>query len=105
MNLNLNLKEILECGSNVSITLNAKDLQEAINYTISSTRKELEQLITDDKKDAYLSPKQVSEMLDVNLSTLFLWSKCGYLIPLEIGGKRRYRKSIIKDMLKHEKKE
>lgn len=103
--MNLNLKEILECGSNVSITLNAKDLQEAINYTISSTRKELEELITDDKKDAYLSPKQVSEMLNVNSSTLWRWKQCGYLIPLEIGGKRRYRKSIIKDMLKQEKKE
>ena len=101
----MNLKEILECGSNVSITLNAKDLQEAINYTISSTRKELEQLITDDKKDAYLSPKQVSEMLNVDLSTLWRWKKCGYLIPLEIGGKRRYRKSIIKDLIKHDKKE
>lgn len=101
----LNLNQILESGSNVSITLNAKDLQEAINYTISSTRKELEQLITDDKKEVYLSPKQVAEMLDVNLSTIFRWKKCGYLIPLEIGGKRRYRKSIIKDMLKHEKKE
>jgi len=101
----MNLKEILECGSSVSITLNAKDLQEAINYTISSTRKELEQLITDDKKDAYLSPKQVAEMLGINLCTLWRWKQCGYLIPFEIGGKRRYRKSIIKDMLKHEKKE
>lgn len=102
----LNLNQILESGSNVSITLNAKDLQEAINYTISSTRKEFEKLITDNSKDdAYLSRKQVSEMLNVNLSTLNRWRKNGYLKPVEIGGKRRYHKSVIKDMLKHEKKE
>lgn len=102
----LNLKEILESGSNLSITLNAKDLLEAINYTISSTRKEFEQIITDNSKDdAYLSRKQVSEMLKVNLSTLNRWRKSGYLKPIEIGGKRRYHKSVIKDMLKHEKKE
>ena len=99
----MNLNEILECG-NVSITLNAKDLQEAINYIISSTRKELEQTIIDDKTEAYMSPKQVSVMLNVDKSTLWRWKQCGYLIPLEIGGKRRYRKSVIKDMLKHDKK-
>lgn len=100
----MNLNEILECGSNVSITLNAKDLQEVINYTISSTRRELEQSIIDDKQEAFLSPKQVSEMLNVDLSTLWRWKQCGYLIPIEIGGKRRYKKSIIKEMLKNDKK-
>lgn len=101
----MNLNEILECGGScISITMNAKDLQEAINFTISSTRRELEQFIIDDKTEAFMSPKQVSEMLNVDLSTLWRWKKCGYLIPLEIGGKRRYRKSIIKDILKHDKK-
>lgn len=100
----MNIKEIIENGQNVSITMNAKDLQEVINYTISSTRRELEQSIIDDKQEAFLSPKQVSEMLNVDLSTLWRWKQCGYLIPLEIGGKRRYKKSIIKEMLKNDKK-
>ena len=100
----MNIKEIIENGQNVSITMNAKDLQELINYTISSTRRELEQSIIDDKQEAFLSPKQVSEMLNVDLSTLWRWKQCGYLIPIEIGGKRRYKKSIIKEMLKNDKK-
>lgn len=92
----MNTQDLFKLGTNVSITLNVKDLQEVINYTISATRKELEQIVTDDKTESYLTPKQVSQMLGVDTSTLWRWNKRGYLIPIEIGGKRRYPKSVIK---------
>lgn len=93
------LENILMSGANVSITLTANDLKEIINYTIASTRKEIEQVIIDDNSEVFMSPKQVSEMLGVDLSTLWRWNKRGYLIPLEVGGKRKYRKSDIKTKL------
>ena len=80
---------------NVSITISASDLLEVINYTITSTRKELEKVILDEKSEIYLSPKEVSKLLGVNTTTLWRWNKRGYLIPIEIGGKRKYRKSDI----------
>lgn len=95
----MDVKEIIESGLNVSITLSAKDLQEVINYTIISTRREMERAIVEEKTEVYLSPKQVSKMLNVAECTLWRWNKCGYLIPIEIGGKRRYRKSVINAML------
>jgi len=90
------LEELLKDSSRVSFTLTAKDLLEVINYTVNATRRDLEQVIIDDKTEIYMSPKQVSEMLDVDASTLWRWNKRGYLIPIEIGGKRRYPKSVIK---------
>lgn len=89
------INELLNSGANVSITISANDLLEVINYTVTATRKELEQLIIDEKSEDYLSPKQVSELLGVNTTSLWRWAKRGYLVPLEVGGKRKYRKSDI----------
>ncbi|GAT63401.1 helix-turn-helix domain-containing protein [Paludibacter jiangxiensis] len=93
------IEDIMKNGTNVSIALSAKDLQEVINQTVKATREEIEQLIVDDKSEVYLSPKQVSEMLDVDLSTLWRWDKRNYLKAYSIGGKKRYRKSDIKNKL------
>jgi len=92
MNLN---DELIKTNGNVMYIITANDLQEVINYTVTTTRKELEQIIIDEKSEVYLSPKEVSKMLDVDPSTLWRWGKRGYLVPLEIGGKRKYRKSDI----------
>ena len=89
------IEELLKNGTNVSITISVKDLQEFVNYTITATRKELEQIIIEEKSEVYLSPKQVAEILDVSLTTLWRYSKSGYLKPLEVGGKRKYRKSEV----------
>lgn len=91
----MNVNELLKNGANISITMSANDLIEVINYTVTATRKELEQVIIDEKSEVYLSPKQVSELLGVNTTSLWRWAKRGYLVPLEVGGKRKYRKSDI----------
>ena len=95
----MNLEDILKNGSNVSITICAKDLLEVINYTVSVTRKELEQCIIEDKLEAYMTPKDVSVMLGVHVTTLWHWNKRNYLKPIEVGGKRVYLQSEIKAML------
>ena len=64
-----------------------------------STKRELEQAITDANAETYPSPKKVAEILDVNESTLFRWRKKGYLTPIEVGGKRRYKMSDVNQIL------
>ena len=87
-----------ECG-NLTLSIKAGELVEAIEYCINRTRRELEQVITDANSETYPSPDQVSKMLDVDKSTLWRWRKQGYLIPLEVGGKRRYKMSDVKRIL------
>lgn len=89
------INELINNGANVSITISASDLLEVINYTVSTTRKELEQVIIDKKSENYLTRQQAAEMLGVSLVSLYRWSKRGYLVPLEVGGKRIYLKSDI----------
>lgn len=87
-----------ECpGLQVTITLG--DLIEANTMLIADTKKELEQLITDQNAETYPSREKVMEMLDVSQSTLWRWQKAGYLVPLNVGGKRRYKMSDVKRIL------
>lgn len=87
-----------ECpGLQVTITLS--DLIEANTALIADTKRELEQLITDQNAETYPSREKVMEMLDVSQATLWRWAKNGYLVPLNVGGKRRYKMSDVKRIL------
>ena len=92
------IKIAKECPA-LNLTVQAGELLEMVNYCVLSTRKELEQQITDANTETYPSRQKVAEMLDVDLSTLHRWSKQNYLVPLEIGGKRRYKMSDVKKIL------
>jgi hypothetical protein len=92
------IKLAKECPS-LNITVQAGELLEMVNYCVLSTRKELEQQITDANTETYPSPDQVAKILDVDKSTLWRWRKQGYLTPIEVGGKRRYRMSDVKKIL------
>jgi hypothetical protein len=84
----------------INLTVTAGELLEMVDYCVLTTRKELEQQITDANTETYPSPEQVAKILDVDKSTLWRWRKQGYLIPIEIGGKRRYRMSEVNKILR-----
>lgn len=93
-----------ECpGLQVTITLG--DLIEANTMLIADTKKELEQLVTDQNTETYPSREKVMEMLGVSQSTLWRWQKAGYLVPLNVGGKRRYRMSDVRRILEGDAQE
>jgi hypothetical protein len=92
----MNLYDILNDSPNLNITINAGQLLEVVNYAISKTKSEFE---AKQAPEQYLTRKQTAEMLEVDLSTLWRWNKQNYLIPVEIGGVRRYRMSDVKKIL------
>lgn len=51
------------------------------------------------KSDVLLTPREVTELLDVNLTTLWRWHKEGYLTKVYIGDKPRYKQSDIDRIL------
>jgi len=95
----MNILDILKDTPNVNLTINAGQLKEAIDYCVTKTRLDLEQQITDANMETYSSRQKVSEILDVDLSTLFRWSKSGYLVPIKVGNKVRYKMSDVKHIL------
>ena len=93
------LLELVESHPDVIISIRAADLLAANEELIKRTRQELEQLNTDANTETYPSAKKVAELLDVDKSTLWRWAKVGYLVPINVGGKRRYRMSDVKRIL------
>lgn len=91
----MSLQEIIQSGANVSITIGTNDLLQFANHLIHSTKKELESTILAKKKEMYVTPDEASGQLHVDRSTLWRWAKNGYLIPVEVGGKRLYKQSDI----------
>lgn len=93
------LLELAEERRNIIISISLSDLIECNEELIRRTKIELEQQITDAASETYPSIKKVAEILDVDKSTLWRWAKSGYLVPIEIGGKRRYRMSDVNRIL------
>ncbi len=49
--------------------------------------------------ESYYSFKHVAAMLDVSTRTLNRWQAQGYLVPVMIGGQRRYKKSDLERII------
>ena len=94
-----NITSMMENGANITVAITLEDLRRFHQEVIADTKKELEAQIAEDRGERYLSIKQVCEMLDVDPSSLWRWRKRGYLVPAEIGGKRRYKMSDIRRIL------
>lgn len=90
------LLELAEENRNIIVAVSLADLIECNEELIRMAKAELEQQITDATAETYPSAAKVAEILDVNKTTLWRWAKSGYLVPIEVGGKRRYKMSDIK---------
>jgi len=95
----MDIQEIIKTGANFTVSIGINDLRDWHKEVIEDTKRELEQAVISDKMETYPTPNQVSEMLGVDLTTLWRWAKKGYLVPIEVGGKRRYRMSDVKAIL------
>ena len=87
-----------ECPDLV-VSIKLGELVEANSLLIAETKRELEQTIADQNAETYLSREKVMEIFGVGQTTMWRWQKIGYLVPINVGGKRRYRKSDINRIL------
>jgi hypothetical protein len=83
----------------VTVAVGLSDLTEWHKEVIADTRRELENEIASAKAETHVSPKRAAEIFDIDPSTLHRWKIKGYLTPVEVGGKRRYRMSDINRIL------
>lgn len=94
------LIDLLSIQKSISITIELNDLLLFADYLIESAKKEWEATIAAKKAEKYASPANTSVQLHVDKSTLWRWAKIGYLVPIEVGGKRFYKQSDIDKILK-----
>ena len=95
----MTIADIIKNGTSINVTMSKDDLQELLKETVRTTKMELEASILADKAEKYLSPNSVCKILDVHLTTLWRWSRKQYLVPIEIGGRRKYLWTEVKALL------
>ena len=99
----MDIRELIQTTPNVSITIGANDLMGCLRLAIKEAKEEWEAAITAKKTETYVSPAKASEQLHVDKSTLWRYGKNGYLVPVEVGGKRLYKQSDIDKILRKQK--
>lgn len=87
----MNIKEILNSGTNVQLVINALDLKEAFLQWSEEAKGEVKQTPVEN----YLTTPETAKRLGVDETTLWRWDKSGYLKKIRIGGKVRYRESDV----------
>lgn len=95
----MSIAELIKKDANITLAISINDLRDWHREVIQSTKREIEDAVISDKSETYPTAKQVSEILGVDLSTLWRWEKRGYLVPANVGGKRRYKMSEVKQIL------
>jgi hypothetical protein len=95
-----NIAELMtNSDANFNITIQKSDLIDFANFMISKTKTELEAEIVAKNSERYVPRLETCNILKVDQSTLFRWAKRGYLVPMEVGGKRMYKMSDLTRIL------
>ncbi len=93
----MSIKELLASNANVCVSINVADLNEFLLQVINDKMEAQKQ----EEEEAYLTRDEASRMLGgAALSTLWRWEKTGYLTPVRMGSKVRYRKSDVLKIIK-----
>lgn len=87
----MNIKELIQSGGNISVTVNVLDLKEAFSQW-AEENKPVKQEATDTK---LVSAADAIALLGVTRTTLARWAASGYLMPIKVGKKVKYRKSDV----------
>ena len=76
-----------------------EQLQKAITEKINGQLEELKKSFQPKTPEEFLSRKATAQLLDINLSTLHLWTKKGILQSYGISGKVYYKRSEVESAL------
>lgn len=93
------IQDILEKRGGTLLLISAEDLKKAIKDTVSEARRILESEVVSGKGEFLLTTNEVLERLSISRKTLYNWEKRKYLVPIEIGGKKRFKLSDINSIL------
>ena len=82
----ISLRDLLESGANVSVTVTLDDLK----AILKEAAKGIKQTAEEPTAEEFLSRKEVLALLKIDSSTLWCWEKTGYIKSYPFGGRKRY---------------
>lgn len=87
-----------ECPGTI-LSVKADDLIAANNQLVERILQENAKRDQEKESLSYLTREMVLSKLSIGPTTLWRWAKTGYLVPINIGGQRRYKSTDINDIL------
>ena len=87
----MSLRDLLESGANVSVTVTLDDLRTILNEAAKGTKPAAQEQTTEE----FLSRKDGLALLKIDSSTLWCWEKTGYIKSYPFGGRKRYRREDV----------
>ena len=87
----MSLRDLLEAGANVSLTVTLDDFRTILNEAAKSTKPAAQE----EAAEEFLSRKEVLALLKIDSSTLWCWEKTGYIKSYPFGGRKRYRREDV----------
>ena len=98
----LDLFELLREFPEANLTVHAGDLGHFARELLAEARQDFEReraAIAEEKKEEYLTPEMVKTLLRISESTLYRMAKTKILLPVFVGGQKRYRRSDLDKIL------
>jgi len=97
--MSINVLELIKDCPKFNITVSAEDLTNMVYYCIAETKRQIEQTLSDSKNETYLTRKETAKLLDCDLSSLWRYKQNKLLVPSKVGGKNKYKRSEIMNLL------
>ena len=94
------IQDVFATGVATLVVMKADDLKQTIIETVKEAKRNMEKDIALNNSEVLLTTNQVLERLSISRTTLWHWVKKRYIIPVEIGGKQRYKLSDVNAILK-----
>ncbi len=95
-----NILEILKSGvTDLTLNIKGEDLLTFADSLIAKAKEQLLPVMVSAAQEQLLSKKEVLEKFNVCPTTLWNWSKSGYLVPVKIGRKVSYRQADIERLI------
>ena len=97
----INISEIAEAAPDVTFHVHARDLEHFGKHLLSASRAEFAQQQASLHKEVLeplFSAEEVKAAWKISDSTLYRWSK-DFLVPILVGGEKRYRKQDLDRIL------
>ena len=91
-----NIYELAQTFPNISVTIKLSELIEFGKLLIAETKREFEQQIKEQNTETYPTRGEVMMIFVGSTSTLWHYKKKGWLKPLDVGGRVKYRMSDVK---------
>lgn len=87
-------------NGNIQVVVGLSDLREFAENLIHQTLEKQ----PEKKDEVYLSAKQAAERIGIDRSGLWRWAQKGYLVPVRVGGRPKYKESDIVKLMEGDRK-